>query len=111
MDKPRSKIPRFKNYEEEARFWDTHSVADFEEELEKVELRIERPLKHSFLVSLDAKSLDELIAVASSKDTDFVALAQIWIMDRLAHEREKGIRLSSTTERSDDVSHKRAEGK
>ncbi len=89
MAERKSKIPRFKNYEEEANFWDTHSVAEFEDELEKVDLRFKRPLEHSFMVSFDAKSLDELVALAKSKDTDFITLAQIWIMERLAHEREK----------------------
>ena len=53
MAEHKSKIPRFKNYEEEAEFWDTHSVGDFLDELEEVELKVKGPLKHAFLVSLD----------------------------------------------------------
>ena len=70
MAEHKSKIPRFKNYEEEAEFWDTHSVADFLDELEEVELKVKGPLNHIFSVSLDGKSLTELLAVAKSKDTD-----------------------------------------
>ncbi len=89
MAERKSKIPRFKNYEEEAAFWDTHSVTEFEDELEKVDLEFKRPLKHIFSISLDAKSLDELVYLAASKDISFTTLAQTWIMERLAHEREK----------------------
>ncbi len=89
MAERKSRIPRFKNYEEAAEFWDTHSVADFLDELEEVELKVKGPLKHTFSVSLDGKSLTELLALAKSKDTDFITLAQIWIMERLAQEREK----------------------
>lgn len=32
------KIPKFKTEEEEARFWETHSLTDYLEELEEVEL-------------------------------------------------------------------------
>jgi len=32
------KIPEFKTEEEEAQFWETHSLADYMDELEEVEL-------------------------------------------------------------------------
>lgn len=89
MTKRKSKIPRFKTYEEEAEFWDTHSIEEFEDELEEVELKVKGPLKHSFMVSFDAKSLDELVEIAASKGSDFITLAQTWITERLAQEREK----------------------
>lgn len=41
MKKKKSKIPEFKNYDEEAEFWDTHSFVDFEDELEEVEMVFE----------------------------------------------------------------------
>lgn len=93
MAERKSKIPRFRNYEEEANFWDTHSPLEFEDELEEVELKVKGPLKHSFMVSFDAKSLDDLIVIAKSKDTDFITLAQTWIMERLAQERERVARI------------------
>ncbi len=34
-----SKIPIFKNEDEEAKFWDTHDVTDFLEETEEVEMK------------------------------------------------------------------------
>lgn len=98
MAERKGKIPRFKNYEEEAAFWDAHSVTEFEEELEKVDLKFKRPLKHIFSISLDAKSLDELVDIAAAKGISFTDLARIWIMERLAEERGKSI--SATTSRS-----------
>ncbi|MSP12019.1 MAG: hypothetical protein EXR62_03570 [Chloroflexi bacterium] len=35
-EKPVSRIPTFKTIEEEAEFWDTHSITDFLDELEEV---------------------------------------------------------------------------
>lgn len=40
--KKKSKIPKFKTYEEEAKFWDTHSVTDFEDETEDVDIVFEK---------------------------------------------------------------------
>lgn len=34
----KKKIPKFKTEEEEARFWETHSLTDYVDELEEVEL-------------------------------------------------------------------------
>ena len=36
------KIPKFKSIEEERRFWDTHSVTDFLDELEFVDIKFVR---------------------------------------------------------------------
>jgi len=38
----RVKIPKFKSIEEERKFWDTHSVTDFLDELEFVDIKFVR---------------------------------------------------------------------
>lgn len=43
--KPLSRIPKFKSYEEEADFWDTHSPEDFPGEFEEVDVTFARPLE------------------------------------------------------------------
>ena len=32
------KIPKFKNYKEEARFWDTHDISDYIDEMKFVDV-------------------------------------------------------------------------
>lgn len=58
--KKKSKIPKFKNEEEEAKFWDTHSVTDFLDEFKPVKphtITFAKPLKHLFVVRLDRQQL------------------------------------------------------
>lgn len=45
------------HYEQEALFWDSHSLAEFEDELEVVEVQVERPLQHILGVRLDAPTI------------------------------------------------------
>jgi len=58
------KIPKFRNIEEERKFWDTHSVTDFLDELEFVDIKF---VKKKPMVTLSfrieeskAKELKEL---------------------------------------------------
>jgi len=60
----RVKIPKFRNIEEERKFWDTHSVTDFLDELEFVDIKF---VKKKPMVTLSfrieeskAKELKEL---------------------------------------------------
>ncbi len=41
--KKKSRIPKFKNIQEEARFWDTHSITNFENESEEVVIEEFKP--------------------------------------------------------------------
>jgi hypothetical protein len=41
--KPKSRIPEFKGYEEEAQWWETHNLADYQDEFETVELEVAKP--------------------------------------------------------------------
>lgn len=43
--KVRSRIPDCRSLEEEAEFWDTHDLTEFEDEFEPVEFAIAKPLK------------------------------------------------------------------
>lgn len=60
--KKKIKIPQFKS-EEEAKFWDTHSVTDFLDELKPVKpntITVSKPAKHLFVVRLDQQQLHAL---------------------------------------------------
>ena len=81
----RSQIPHFDSYQDEAAFWETHSLAEFEDELEIVsDMRVKRPLKHELAVPLDAAALTKLISAGSESGLGPAALARKWILERLA---------------------------
>ncbi len=86
MKKELKKIPKFKTYEEEASFWDTHSIADFKGELQKVDLTVKKPLKMTFTVRLDPKTVKELDNVAKDKGVGPRTLARMWLLEKLKDE-------------------------
>ena len=82
------RMPAFATREEEAAFWDTHSLADFEDELMVVEAAtVARPLEHHLSVNLDAATLTELSNLAKSLGVGPSTLAATWIAERLTRER------------------------
>ncbi len=81
-----TKIPKFKNYEEEAHFWDTHSIADFKGELKKADVKVKIPLKMTFTVRLDPKTVKELDSVAKEKGVGPRTLARMWLLEKLKEE-------------------------
>lgn len=86
MKKVTKGIPKFKNYEDEARFWDTHSIADFTKELKKTKLEVKKPLKMTFTVRLDSKTIKELDSVAQEKGVGPRTLARMWLLEKLKDE-------------------------
>ena len=77
-------IPAFKSIEEERKFWDTHSVADYWEALEPVRIKFPKP-KH-LLVTLKPKQFDSLRKIVLRKHTSFPQLIQTWINEKLKEE-------------------------
>lgn len=63
--KTKARIPDFRSLEEEAEFWDTHDLTEFEDELEPVEFEIAKP-----------------------KGLGASTLARMWILEELARARK-----------------------
>ena len=82
-ERVRSKIPEFETLEEEAAFWDSHSLAEFEDELEPVELEVVLPLRHGITVSLESEAFHRLCALAQKRGMSFISLAETWIIEAL----------------------------
>lgn len=76
------KIPRFKSYEEEADFWDTHSPLDYGT-WKEVKLEVARPLEHILGVRLDAKTIDLLTKLGDEIGVGPSTLVRIWVMEKL----------------------------
>ncbi len=85
MKKKVSKIPIFKNYEDEAKFWDTHSFVDFEDELEYVDIVVElaKPRDETLVLRIQKSMKDQLGKIASKKGINVSTLARIWLHEKL----------------------------
>lgn len=80
-----SKIPKFKNIEEEAHFWDTHSFVDFEDELEEVDIVVDlaKPRDDAIVVRVQKSLKDKLERFATQKGINISTLARIWFSEKL----------------------------
>jgi len=85
MKKKVSKIPKFKNYEEEAKFWDTHSFADYWDEFKDVNLVVElhRPKEETLVLRLQKGIKNKLESIAKHKGLSVSSLARMWLMEKL----------------------------
>lgn len=87
--KVKSKIPEFKTLEEEANFWDTHDITDFEDETEDVDIvfELDKPRDKTLIVRLQRDFKDQLEKVARSKGLNVSTLARMWLIERLQSSR------------------------
>ena len=82
-----NRIPEFSSHEEEAEFWDTHSLADYWSGFKPVQARFAKNLSDGVTVLLDQDALDKLLSLAKENGTEPSALARIWILERLKDAR------------------------
>jgi hypothetical protein len=85
------KWPTFKSYEEEAEFWDTHDIREYDK-FETVELEVDRSLFHTLSIRLDAETLTKLRKRAEKKSLGVTTLIRVWVRERLEEEEEKEAR-------------------
>jgi hypothetical protein len=83
----KSRIPSFKNLDEEAELWETHDTTQFEDEFEEVRVKVTRPLSHILAVRLDARTIDRLAEVGRAKGLGPSTLARMWLLERLEQEK------------------------
>lgn len=83
--KRESKIPKFKTYEEEAHFWDTHDITDFENETENVEIVFElnKPRGETIVLRVQKQVKDNLDKFARGLGLNLSTLARMWLMEKL----------------------------
>ncbi|MEK7498226.1 MAG: CopG family antitoxin [Patescibacteria group bacterium] len=80
------KLPKFKNYDEEAKFWDTHSVTDYGKVIDPKDVRVKKPIKMTFTVRLDRQTVTKLDEVADEKGIGPATLARMWLLEKLKEE-------------------------
>ncbi|MBI5149165.1 MAG: hypothetical protein HZA28_00125, partial [Candidatus Omnitrophica bacterium] len=77
-------IPKFKSLEEERRFWDTHDITEFIDELKPAGVKFVRPKKKLISLRLDAGQIESLKGIASREGLGYLSLIRYWINERLS---------------------------
>lgn len=80
---PKSRIPEFKSMEEEAKFFDTHDMADFQDEFKTVRAKFSQNLSEGITIRLDQKTLSKLRNQAHKKGVGPTTLARMWLLEKI----------------------------
>jgi predicted DNA binding CopG/RHH family protein len=85
----KSRIPTFDTVEEEAAFWDTHELTEFEDELEVVtDVKfVKAKPKKAITVRLEPDMLRALTKEARERGIGPSTLARMWILEHLRREK------------------------
>ena len=84
------KIPKFKSDQEAAQFWDTHSLIEFEDNLELVKEKVfVKPEKQVMTIRVDKKLANAMKAIAREKGINYSTLARMWLIERIKKEIEE----------------------
>ena len=78
-----SRIPEFASREEAAEWFDTHDMADYQDEFKTVRMRLVNNLTEGITIRLDPGTLVALRTVAKEKGIGPTTLARLWIKERL----------------------------
>ncbi len=77
-------IPHFKTDEEAAAFWDSHSLADFSDDLEAADdIEFHAPQKQVISLRLDPEDVQLIKRLAHRKGIGHSTLAPIWVKEKL----------------------------
>lgn len=85
MKKKVSRIPKFKTYKEEAKFWDTHSITDYWDELEDVDIifDLQKPKEETLVLRVQKNIKKKLDKAAKNKGISISSLARMWLIEKL----------------------------
>ena len=82
--KAKQRIPEFSSRAQEAKFWDSHSMAGYWDGLKPVQVRHAKNLSDGITIRIDPLTLAELRRQAAQKGIGPTTLARMWILERLA---------------------------
>lgn len=78
-----TRIPQTDSIEELAKFWDTHDVTDFEDELEEVTEPLFARRGTTVAIDLPAKEFAALQRLALEEEIDYTTLMRTWVLEKL----------------------------
>ncbi|OGD91937.1 hypothetical protein A3D81_02435 [Candidatus Curtissbacteria bacterium RIFCSPHIGHO2_02_FULL_40_17] len=78
-------------YEKEAKWWDTHDLGDYWDEMEDVEIvfDLKKPRDETLIVRLQKELKDRLERVARSRGLNMSTLARMWLIEKLRQTQSK----------------------
>ena len=81
------KLPQTDSIEELAKFWDTHDLTDFENQLEEVKEPVfGRELETIMKVHLQLQEAEAVKRIAEAKEVDEETLIREWVIEKLYEE-------------------------
>jgi predicted DNA binding CopG/RHH family protein len=83
-----TKLPKFKNENEERKFWNTHDFTDYKEGFERVELDLSqlKPSTETISLRLPGYLLMRIKQLANAKDVPYQSLMKIFLAERVEKE-------------------------
>ncbi len=80
----KTEMPSTDSIEELARFWDTHNLTDFDEDLEEVgEPVFERKPEADLTIHLCPEEIEAVNRIASARGLDQSTLVREWVLEKL----------------------------
>ncbi|MBI4318187.1 MAG: hypothetical protein HY675_06830 [Chloroflexi bacterium] len=83
-----SRIPQLSSREEEARWFDTHDMADYQDEFKPVKARFAKNLSKGITIRLDQDTLEALRAYAHERGLGPTTVIRMWVLERLKEQRQ-----------------------
>jgi predicted DNA binding CopG/RHH family protein len=87
MTQKKKTIPNFKSREEEAKFFDTHDMADYQHEFKTVKVKFAKNLSEGITIRFDKPTLEKLRELAHEKGLGPTTLARMWLLEKLQSHR------------------------
>ncbi|MBI3682999.1 MAG: hypothetical protein HY235_21720 [Acidobacteria bacterium] len=104
----RQKLPHTDSIEELARFWDTHDLTDFEEDLEEVGQPVfVRTKGTSLSIDLQPAEAQHLKKIARSRGIKETTVVRQWILERLQQSQGTGRPPDETLQRTAQKTRRR----
>jgi hypothetical protein len=82
MSEGKSTISEARSYREIAEFWDTHDLADYWEQTEPVEFKVDIQSEATYY-ALERRLSQELARVADEQGVSAETLLNIWVQEKL----------------------------
>jgi len=84
MTQKKIRIPQFKNRQEMAEWWDTHSIANYLNEIKPVNIKFDlgKPKEETIMFRLDKGVKQYLGQLARTKGLNTSSLLRMWIMEK-----------------------------
>lgn len=79
----KSRIPVFKSIEEEAEWFDSHDLGDYQDEFKTVRVRFAKNLSEGVTVRFDPVTSNKLRVEAHQKGIGPTTLIRMWVLERL----------------------------